>query len=252
MDIIKIENILAEISEKYTHPCVFIDAAGIGDSCYTRLLIQNIISSNPQILHIVPPIVVSLYKDDNLVTVVPGYSIPYRFVTDSVCVSAYKKVDGLVRKYFRNRKVYHLGSLICDAASRNKLTKMRSIWSLATGIPLDNEPGNLKHNGIIKIPLTKKHVVLEYRGVSMPNHDIEIFNRIITKYSSNYDVCWVGSVTDPPLVGGVDCRGMDLYDTLSLLKSSELLIHIGSGIYTMCNTFLPQIKAVSITDSLFV
>jgi hypothetical protein len=249
-----IEEILKTIAGQYCQAYVFIDAAGIGDSCYTRLLIQSMISNQSipksEILYIVPPIMASLYKDDDLVVVVPGYGVPYRIVTASDCIDAYTKIDAIINKYFLGRKIYHMGKLLCNTWDA-KTPSMRQAWASASGIVLDNNiSGSLIHKGTCPLPLGRPHIVLEYCCISFcGGQGIDTSNKIINKYSKNYDVCWVGAKTDPQLIGGIDCRGMDLYDTFSLLKSAAMLIHVGSGIYTLCKTFLPKIKDVGINSA---
>lgn len=244
-----IDKILKHISDQYHQSYVFIDSAGIGDSCYTRLLIQSLIStgvSECEILHIVPELVAPLYRDDNLVTVVSGYDVAYRIVTEPICIETYNEIDKMVNGYFIDRKIYHMGKLLCDVWPRKhpKNTLVQT-WSLASEITLNHLVGYLTHRGKCQFVFNKPHMVLEYCSISFNyNVSIDIFNKIIEKYSNDYEVCWVGSKTDPQLKGGVDCRGLNLYDTFSLLKSSALLVHTGSGIYTMCNVFLPKLKSV--------
>ncbi len=213
------------------------DYAGIGDAIHSRLVVQQL-ARDGKVCWVVPPLVYELYRDDDVATMYKGFTILYRITTTKLCQILCRFIDLMINTLFKEYHIFNMTNAIVihDKNKQIKVEKdFEDFYFKANGLERNFK---IKHKLIHNEKLSdldvkfnhNKYVVIEYASFGYGCLDLNIYDKLIDNLNDiGIDCCFIGSINDKPLNKGIDCRGMNLYNTATLIKNSIGFVGRNSG-----------------------
>jgi hypothetical protein len=227
---------LAEETDKALgsiHPkgLVVFDWAGIGDAIHSRLIVQHL-AKEQEVSWITTPQVAPLYKDDKLAEVFSGVSSDFRdaskiWIVDGLCPA----IDAVAKKLFGDRLVNissNVGRYYQNGWDGKSYV---SLFFGAVGLKRDKAiKHQLRHLGTPTIGLPKRYIALENHSITFGAPPVGQYQEMTARLGDiGIAVVQVGATGVPRVNGTVDARGMDLYDTYSIVKGAIGFVGRNSG-----------------------
>lgn len=222
--------------------CVVLDWAGIGDTVHSRLIVQHL-ARDYRVSWITVPLVVPLYKDDKLCQVLTSFASPYRdarqtFIWQGLCDG----MDFMFREMFDFPKLVNISTGVGRYWHKEwSRTSYPELFFAGAGVKRDwSVVHQLTHKGKSKKKL-KRYIIIEHASITFGNLPVAQYEDLVQRLSKlGIASVVVGGPNDPAIKGAVDCRGLNLYDTFSVVKNSIGFVGRSSGNQSlMC--FLPEI-----------
>jgi hypothetical protein len=227
---------LESAARKSDGDCIVFGWAGIGDAVHDRLIVQHLCREH-KVTWLTTPAVASLYKDDHLCQVIPTFSSPYRdarqtWLWQGLCDT----IDFLFEKHFPSVKRVHISAGVARHWHNGwKGDSYPGLFFGGAGVARDlSIIHQLTHLGTPPIDLPERYIVLEHASITfgtLPASYYEELTRRLDRLGIATVV--VGAGSDPDVKGAIDARGMNLYDTFSIMKGACGFVGRSSGNQSM-------------------
>jgi len=226
-----------------TYDLVALDWAGIGDAiCHSRLILQHLLPQ--RILWITTPTVYGLFKDDRLMDVRCGFN-GERNVETPFLIDLATQTEEIMKIIFSKRCISITKNIMINFNRCSKYN-FSDMFFCSCGMSRNRTIKHaLSHNGEKSINTSKKYIVIEHSSLCGIPANIVSYKKLFSRIKDRYDIFLLGSLSDPVIDGAIDCRGMSLYDTFSIVRDCSIFIGRSSGNQSlMC--FLPHIPLIEV------
>jgi len=227
----KAKQVFDAYRERAGRSLVALDWAGIGDACcHARLILQHLTKKN-KVMWITKPLVADLFRDDDLMDVVPGFGLDdYRGVgCPWIARRATPDLNNVFEACFPSNPKLHVSYLVSQYwINGGPRENFSELFFRACSIERDFA---IKHSLIHlgKSPIEGKYIVMEPTGGSGRLSPEECSKTAKLLEPRGIQVVILGSPHCPKVPGAINKPGIGLYDSFSIIKSAVGFVGKSSG-----------------------
>lgn len=251
--IVNVTNIFKKLAPQLRKKttAIVIDYGGIGDAIHTRLIAQHLVSHGHVVTWITNPFVATLYKDDTLMQVLPGFAMRFRDPRSkwqNLLTTQIKKIASTI---FRHKKIIDVSCGVAHIFGKAHWGNYANMFFNGAGIRRDVKlKHQLTHNGKLEDIrpelVDKKYVIIEHASLTFGTVNVSKYADFVDNHKKNGVACvYLGSLKDPEIPNAIDCRGLNMYDTYTVLKNSIGMLARASGNQSAM-AFLPKVRVYEV------